>query len=327
MKKKINKKIVIIQPLHPDALALLDEQKDITYEVVTDLTEANLKNAVKNADAITVRDAPLSKSVIEQAKSVCVISRHGVGYDNIPVEFCTQKNIPVTIVGPVNAVSVAEHTMFLLLGAARVGVFLDNAVREGHFSARSNTLSVELSGKTLLLIGFGHIGQEVARRAVAFGLRVLVYDPYYKGGTDIPITINDSLETALKQADAVSLHLPLSDETRNILGARELDMLPKGAIVVNASRGGLIDEAALASAVNSGSLHGAGIDTFEVEPVQQSSPLVREQRIILSPHSAALTEDALIAMGIKTVENALAGLRGSLNPQLVINKEVLEEEK
>jgi len=324
---KVKKKILVIQPLHPKAIALLDALKDVSYEVVTDFSEANLVKAARNVDAITVRDAPLSRNVIEEAPSLCVISRHGVGYDNIPVDFCTQKSIPVTVVGPVNAVSVAEHTLFLLLAAARAGVVLDQSVRNGNFSARSNTLGVELRGKTLLLIGYGRIGQEVARRASAFGLRVLVYDPYYAGGADVEITLFGSLDAALKQADAVSLHLPLSDATRNILGARELGLLPKGAIVVNASRGGLIDENALANAVQSGALHGAGIDTFDEEPLDPRSPLIREPRIVLSPHSAALTEDALIAMGMKTVENALAGLEGTLNPQFVINKEVLKIEK
>lgn len=318
------KKILVVQPLHPKALDLLDARKDVTYDVVTDFTEANLAKAIRNVDAMTVRDAPLSEAVIGQAASLRVISRHGVGYDNIPIAFCTQRNIPVTIVGSVNAVSVAEHTMFLLLGAARAGAVLDRAVRDGNFSARRKTFGVELCGKTLLLIGYGRIGQEVGRRAAVFGLRVLVYDPYYEGESDVPITMIDTLDVALKQADAVSLHLPLSDETRNILGARELGMLPRGAIVVNASRGGLIDEAALVDAVRSGALHGAGLDTFEVEPLQPDSSLIREQRIILSPHTAALTEDALIAMGMKTVENALAGLDGSLNAEFVVNKGVLE---
>lgn len=320
----VKKKILIIQPLHPKALAILEARKDVAYEIVTDFTEANLLKVVRQADAITVRDAPLSKNVIEQAASVRVISRHGVGYDNIPIEFCTQRNVPVTVVGPVNAVSVAEHTLFLLLGAARSGIVLDKAVRVGNFAARSNILGKELHGKKLLLIGYGRIGREVARRAAALGLQILVYDPFFEGGADVPITIIGSLDAALEQADAVSLHIPLSDKTRNILGARELAILPKGAIVVNASRGGLIDEAALVNAVRAGALHGAGIDTFEVEPLPPSSPLTQERRIVLSPHSAALTDDALIAMGTKTVENALAGLDGSLDPELVVNKGVLE---
>ena len=319
----MKKKVLVIQPLHEKALALLDARKEVSYKVVTDFSEENLLKHVGSADAITVRDAPISRKVIEQATSARVISRHGVGFDNIPVDFCTQLNIPVTIVGAVNAVSVAEHAIFLLLAAARVGIELDSAVREGRFAARANTRSVELNGKTLLIIGYGRIGQEVARRAAGLGMRVLVFDPYVAGGTDVPVTYIGSLDEALTQADAVSLHVPLTDETRGILGERQLALLPQGAIVVNASRGGLIDEAALVRAISSGDLHGAGIDTFQIEPLPPQSPLVAEKRIVLSPHSAALTEDALIAMGVKTVGNVLAALDGTLDPELVVNKEVL----
>ena len=320
---KARKRVLIVQSLHPSALALLDAREDVEYELLKDLREINLLNAVKNVDAIAIRDAPLSPTVVEKATSTMVISRHGVGYDNIPVHLCTKLNIPVTVVGPVNAVSVAEHTMFLLLAAAKGGISLDSAVREGRFSARSNTHGLELRGKRLLLIGFGRIGREVALRAACFGLRILVYDPYLEGSKDLSITLFDSLGEALEQADIVSLHLPLTDETRGILSEQELALLPKGAIVINTSRGGLVDEQALLDAITSNALHGAGIDTFNIEPLPKDSALIAEKRIVLSPHSAALTENALIAMGMKTIENVLAAIDGVLDPQYVINKEVL----
>lgn len=318
------KKILVIQPLHQKALDLLDARPDVTYKLVTDVSEDNLLRHAGDADAITVRDAPLSEKVLSTAPNLRVVSRHGVGFDNIPLDYCTGRGIPVTIVGPVNAISVAEHTMFLMLAAARVGVELDSAVREGRFSARGDVQSLELRGKTLFLVGFGRIGQEVARRASAFGMRIIAFDPYFKGDTNLPMTFTGSIIEGLQQASVVSLHLPLTDETRNILGEKELSLLPPGALVINASRGGLLDEIALAKAVASGALHGAGLDTFEEEPLPVTSDLVKERRIILSPHSAALTEDALIAMGVKTVENVLAALDGRLNTDLVVNKEVLQ---
>jgi D-3-phosphoglycerate dehydrogenase len=228
----------------------------------------------------------------------------------------------VTVVGPVNAVSVAEHTMFLMLAAARLGIHLDRAVREGRFGARSQSLSMELRGKTLLLIGYGRIGREVASRARAFGLRITAYDPKLNGIEGDVLLFSD-LDEALRQADIVSLHAPLTFETRNLLGAPQIALLRKGAIVINASRGGLVDENALADAVASGALHGAGLDTFALEPLPVSSPLVGEDRIVMSPHSAALTEDSLIAMGMKTAENVLAGLDGKLDPGLVVNAAAL----
>lgn len=312
-------KIVVVQPLHPQAIAMLEARPDVAFELVTDVSEENLLKHVADADAITVRDARLSEKVLDAAPKLRVVSRHGVGYDNIPVDYCSARGIPVAVVGPVNAVSVAEHTIFLMLAAARVGVHLDRAVREGRFSARGQSLSVELSGKTMLLVGYGQIGREVARRARAFGLEIAVYDPYLNA-IEADVQRFAALDDALAHADIVSLHAPLTPETRNILGARELALLPRNAIVVNASRGGLVDEEALAEAVASGAIHGAGLDTFDREPLPLSSPLIGQDRIVLSPHSAALTEGALIAMGVKTVENVLDGLDGRLDPQLVVNR-------
>jgi D-3-phosphoglycerate dehydrogenase len=313
------KKILVIQPLHPKAIDALSRRNDIEYQVITDFSESNLLRLVASVDAITVRDAPLSENVISAATSLKAISRHGVGYDNIPVALCSARRIPVLTVGPVNAVSVAEHTIYLLLSAARLGAALDYAVREGRFSARSLLPGVELNGKTLFLVGLGRIGREVGRRAGALGMRVTAFDPYTEENSDVAVRRVSSLEEGLREADAVSLHVPLTSQTRGILGARELSLLPKGAIVVNASRGGLIDENALVKAIGAGALHGAGLDTFETEPLPESSPLIGEKRIVLSPHSAALTEDALIAMGLKTVENVLAALDGHPDPNNIVN--------
>jgi D-3-phosphoglycerate dehydrogenase len=319
----VMRKIVVVQPLHPRAIAMLEARPDIVFEVVTDFSEENLLGRVADAEGITVRDARLSEQVIAAAPRLRIVSRHGVGYDNIPVDYCSARGIPVTVVGPVNAVSVAEHTLFLMLAAARLGVHLDRAVREGRFAARSHALGMDLQGKTLLLIGYGRIGKEVARRARAFGLRITAYDPKLNGVEDDAVLFRD-LDDALRQADVVSLHAPLTAETRNILGARQIALLPKGAIVINASRGGLVDEDALAEAVASGALHGAGLDTFALEPLPLTSPLAGQERIVMSPHSAALTEDSLVAMGMKTVENVLAGLDGKLDPGLVVNLAAIE---
>jgi D-3-phosphoglycerate dehydrogenase len=230
----------------------------------------------------------------------------------------------VTIVGSVNAVSVAEHTFYLMLAAARAGIELDAAVRRGDFRIRERVTGVELNGRNLLIIGFGRIGKQVATRARVFGMKVSVFDPYYQGDLPTDVRVVTSLETGLREANVVTLHTPLTEETRGILGAPELSLLPKGAIVVNASRGGVIDEAALLAAVKSRHLHGAGLDTFEAEPLPADSPLFAEPRIVLSPHAAAMTETSLSAMAVMTARNALAGLDGILDPDLVVNRSVLK---
>jgi D-3-phosphoglycerate dehydrogenase len=280
-----------------------------------------------DADAIAVRTAVITKRVLDAAPRLKVISRHGVGYDNIPVSECTARGIAVTVVGGVNAISVAEHTWFLILAAARSGVELDAGTRRGDFGIRELVTGIELNGRTLLIVGFGRIGKQVAARARAFGMNILVFDPYLHGDPPQDVCVVASLERALPEADVVTLHAPLTDETRLVLGAHELSLLPKGAIVINASRGGLIDEAALLTAVKSRHLHGAGLDTFEMEPLSADSPLLSEPRIVLSPHAAAMTETSLAAMSVMTAKNVLAGLDGTLDPELVVNRSVLKIER
>ena len=318
-------RILVIQPLRPEALALFDARDDVVHELVTDVTAENLGRLMVDADAVTLRTAPLPVEALERATRLKVISRHGVGVDNIPVDYCTERGIAVTVVGAVNAVSVAEQTMFLILAAARSGVELDRAVRRGDFDARSRVTGLQLHGRTLLIAGLGRIGREVARRALAFGMKVAAFDPYVGAGAVAGVAMRDTLEAGLREADVLSLHLPLTDATRTLIGAAELDLMPRGAILVNAARGGLVDEAALAERVRDGRLGGAGLDVFEREPPAPDSPLLAEEKIVVSPHSASLTRDCLIAMGEATARNALAGIDGTLAPELVVNRSVLED--
>jgi D-3-phosphoglycerate dehydrogenase len=319
------KKVLVIQPLRPEALRLFEERSDVNYEVVTDFCSENLLASIGQADAITIRDAPLPIAVLEAATRLKVISRHGVGFDNIPVDYCTTRGIPVTVVGDVNAISVAEQTMFLMLAAARNGVELDEAVRRGDFSARSRIIGVELKGRTLLVVGFGRIGREVTKRALAFGMKVVVHDPFAERGAASEITFADLLADGLAIADVVTLHVPLRTETRGLIGKGELSMLRDGAILVNTARGGIVDEQALVAAMQAGRIRAAGIDTFDIEPLPVGHPLLELKNAVLSPHSAALTEESLLAMGLATARNALNGLDGRLDPTLVVNRSVLKE--
>ncbi len=316
-------KIVIIQPLPSEGYKIFDNHPDIDWEVVEDVSPGSLATRIADADGLTVRVAPLPAEVLESAAELKVISRHGVGYDNIPVDYCTKRGIPVAITAGANSVSVAEHAMFLMLAAARNAIFMDQAVRDNRFSARSELTGIELCGRTLLIVGFGRIGRQLASRAMAFGMEVLVFDPYFQETTPDNILVVGCLEDGLSKADFVSLHIPLTSETQNLIGSAELDMLPEKAVVVNASRGGIIDEDALLENIRSGRLHGAGLDTFAAEPPPAGSPLFDEPRIVLSPHSAALTEESLKAMGSLSVQNAIDGIKGRLRPEMVVNPSVL----
>jgi D-3-phosphoglycerate dehydrogenase len=318
------KKILVIQPLRREALRLFEERADVCFEMPSDISSDSLLKHIADADAITVRDAQLPVEVLQHAQRLKVVSRHGVGIDNIPVEYCTSRGIAVAVVGDVNAVSVAEQTMFLLLAAARAGTQLDQAVRRGEFSAaRAQITGVELRGRVLLIVGMGRIGREVAVRAAAFGMKVVAFDPHVDRTKHPNLMFVDELREGLKVANVVSLHIPLTPSTRNLISRCELQSLPAGAIVINTARGGLVDEDALLEAIKSGHVRAAGLDTFVIEPLPVQHPLLKEQRIVLSPHSAALTEESLIAMGLMTARNALAGLDGSLDPALVVNRSIL----
>ncbi len=317
-------KVLVIQSLLPTSLAILDRHPDVRWEMVDECSPSFLAEKVRDAAAITVRTAPLPQSVLENAPKLKVISRHGVGYDNLPVDYCTSRKIAVTVVGDANSTAVAEHAMFLILASAKLAIKMDAAVREGDFSARLRNFGLELNGRTLLIVGCGRIGRKLSPRACAFGMKVVFYDPYIDQVRVPDAEFVPSLEDGLKCADVVSLHVPLTPQTQNMLSARELDILPPNAIVVNAGRGGLIDEGALLERIKSGKIHGAGLDTFAQEPLPQDSPLTEERRVVISPHSASLTKETLQAMGDITVHNALDGIFGRLNPSLVVNPEVLD---
>src|SRR5262245_6877304 len=219
-------RVLVVQPLHPTAIAMLDARPDVRYEVVTDLSEQNLIDRVGDIDGMTLRDGPMPASVVRAAPHLKVISRHGVGYDNVPLDLCTARGIPVTLTVAANAVSVAEHTMLLMLAAARSLVELDTAARAGDFAVRSRIRGVELRGRTLVLVGYGRVGREVSLRAGAFGMRICVVDPYLAASPSDGVELIDDLASALSCADVLSLHAPLNDETRGLIGAAELAAMP-----------------------------------------------------------------------------------------------------
>ena len=317
------KKVLVIQRIAQPALDLLAARDDIEFQVLTDTSAASIAACVGEVDAITIRDAPLPAEAIAGASRLKVISRHGVGFDNVPLDFCTERNIPVTIIGDVNAVSVAEHTLYLMLTVAKNGTLFDRAVRAGDFSIRSRKTTVELRGKTLLLVGYGRIGQEFAARARPLGLSIAAFDPFVDRARFPDVRFLNTLHEALAQADVVSLHVPFGEKTRNLIDAHALANMKAGSILLNAARGGIIDEAALIQSLEAGHLHGAGLDVYAREPLPIDDPLLAREDIVFSPHCAALTAECLVDMGIATVQNVLAAFDGRLDPALVVNRSAI----
>jgi D-3-phosphoglycerate dehydrogenase len=318
-------KILIIQPFHEDGMALFHARDDIEYEIVDGKSEAELAEKIRDADAATIRTALVPASVIEKAERLKVLSRHGVGSDNNDVAALTARGIPLAIAADANATAVAEHAFFFMLALAKQALRHDRATREGRWEIRNSFETVDLMGRRVLVMGYGRIGREIAQRCAAFGMQVAVYDPYVQANlieADGYRSVPD-FQAALPETDVLTLHMPLAGESRRLIGAAELSALPSHALVINAARGGIVDEDALHAALTSDAIAGAGIDVLEREPPPENHPLLALDNVILSPHTAGMSKEAALRMAVSTARNALAGIDGKLDPSMIVNREVL----
>lgn len=318
-------RVVVAPRIYQSGLDLLEARSDIRYEVVEDVSEGSLRTAFADADGVVIRAMPVPRSAFETAKRLKVVSRHGVGYNNVDIDYLTELGIPLALTIDANALSVAEQTMFFILALAKNGLVYDRATRENRFRIRESLNCIDISGKTLLIVGFGRIGRLVAERARVFGMQVAVYDPLVarEAVTAAGCSIVATLAEALPRADFLTVHVPLVKETKGLIGPAELALMPPTAYVLNTARGGIVDEKALVAALASGRLRGAGLDVFEDEPPAAENPLLALDNVILSPHSAGLTVECAERMAVASVENVLAGLDGTLNPAAVVNRRVL----
>ena len=309
------KKILVIQPIHEEGINLLKNNSNFEYEVVDNVDTEFLKSKIKDCDGISIRTAKLSGDVIEAANNLKIISRHGVGYDNIDLEVSKKKDITLAITATANAVAVAEHVMFMILNISKRGSLYDETVKSGKFNERNKLpKTVELWNKNILIAGFGRIGQALIKRCLGFEMNVFVFDPFVskefiekRGGTKV-----DNLSETSKDMDAMSLHIPLNDETKNIINYELLKSMKKNCIIINAARGGIVNEVDLDRALNENLIFGAGLDVFETEPPAENNPLLKNKKVFLSPHTAAFTEECMTRMGKETIQNIFDFFDGSL---------------
>lgn len=289
------------------------------------LSEEELIARIKDYDAIIVRSATkVTAPVIEAAERLQVIGRAGVGVDNIDVEAATARGIMVVNAPDGNTIAAAEHTMALMLALARNVARGDKGVKEGKWE-RKKLIGVELRRKTLGIIGLGRIGSAVARRAQAFEMRCLGYDPYVstKRAGEIGVELV-SLEELLAQSDFITVHLPLTGDTRHLLNADNLARVKPGARIINVARGGIIDEAALVQQIKAGRIAGAAVDVFEEEPVV-SSPLLDCENVVLTPHLGASTEEAQLNVAVDVAREIATILEGGL-PRNALNMAAISPE-
>lgn len=315
------KKILIVQPIHEKGMELLKSNSNYTYEVVEDLSVENVKQKIIDADAVSLRTSILPAEAIENAKKLKIISRHGVGYDNIDLDSCKKRNIDVAITATANAVAVAEHVLFMLLSISKRKGMYDQSVKSGKFTERNKLpKTIEIWNKNILIAGFGRIGKALIKRCLGFEMNVYVYDPYVSedeiksfGGTKVEL-----LEDSLANMDFVSLHLPLNDKTKNLININNLKMMKKNSIIINAARGGIINEKDLNLALNENYIFGAGLDVFSIEPPEKDNPLLKNNKTILSPHTAALTEECRRRMGIEAVQNLIDFFENKLDKSKIV---------
>ena len=302
------KKILIIQPIHEAGIKLLTDNSNYEYEILENLEAQDIKSKISNCDAISIRTAKLSGELINCSKNLKIISRHGVGYDNIDLTASKEKNITLAITATANAIAVAEHVLFMLLNIAKRKSMYDDSVKSGNFSNRNKLpKTIEIWNKNILIAGFGRIGQCLIKRCKGFEMNVFVYDPFVSkevveslGGKKV-----ENLEDSIKNMDAVSLHVPLNDKTKNLINYNLLRTMKKNCIIINAARGGVINEIDLDRALNENLIFGAGLDVFEKEPPDQNNPLLRNEKVFLSPHTAAFTEECMVRMGKETIQNII----------------------
>ncbi|PIF15099.1 hydroxyacid dehydrogenase [Candidatus Pantoea floridensis] len=317
--------ILVAGKIHQAGIDILNSAPGFTVQLVHDVSVESYAPFMAEADALLIRTQPLTAKEIVAAKNLRVVSRHGVGYDSVDVAALTERNIPLTIVGNVNSLSVAEHTLSMLLALAKRLCYFDNSIREGEWNRRNSFSAVEVAGRTLFILGFGRIGREVARLAKSFRMKVIAYDPFLpdnafeESGVARITAINDGLQLA----DAITIHLPLSGE-KPLIGAEELALMKRHAILINTARGGIVDEEALATALQNDALGGAGLDVLQQEPpALHTALLAQRDKLILSPHSAGLTEEAAMRMSVSAATNIVDYFTGQLDTDLVVNKQVL----
>jgi D-3-phosphoglycerate dehydrogenase / 2-oxoglutarate reductase len=303
-------KVFIADPISEKGIEELRRDNLLDVEVQPGLSESEVTAAVAEAAALIVRSqTKVTAPIINAAKKLRVIGRAGVGVDNVDVETATRRGVVVLNSPGANTISTAEHTFSLLLSLARNIARADAALKGGTWE-RKNLEGVELYNKTLGIIGMGRIGSELSRRAIAFGMRVVAFDPYLSASRarSLQVELVEDLDELLPVADFISLHTPLTTETRHIINAERLAKTKRGVRIVNCARGGLIDEPALASAISNGHVAGAALDVFETEPLPADSPLRKISKLVLTPHLGASTAEAQESVGIEIAQSIRAAL-------------------
>jgi len=323
-------KILLTEKIHSIGMEYLSSHADVI--VADDTKKDSLLAVIKGVDAVIIRSSKMYNEVIDAADKLRAIGRHGIGVDNIDVEYATNKKIAVLNTPLANVNSVAEHVIALMMTLSKKFFAADKAMREGKTSVEGKSLpglcqslglgGVELTNKTIGVAGFGKIGSLTAQKCVkAFDMQVLVYDPPVYKKFELPPGAQwaETLDEMLKNSDYISLNVPLLPSTKNLIGEAQLKMMKPSAFLINCARGGIVDESALYRALKEKWIAGAALDVFTEEPPRKDLPLFELDNLIVTPHAAAMTEESLQRMAMEISQGVLKLLDGE-TPHNLVNK-------
>ena len=315
-------KIALVDKMHQDGINLLKNNPKFKCEIIEDLSKKNLMSKLQDFDGITLRRGKIDSEILEKCKKLKVISRHGVGYDNVDIKFLKEKKISLLVTGTTTSISPAEHIMFMILNISKSFDLFDQSVRNGKFDTIMHMQhdSFELFNKKVLIVGFGRIGKQLIKRCLGFEMQALVYDPFVEkkiiddfGGKKI-----NELDEGLKETDVLSLSVPLTKLTHNMINLEKMKIMKKTSIIINTSRGGVINEKDLNKALNEKIIYGAGLDVFEKEPPQENNPLLKNKKVLLSPHAATFTKECTSNMAIQTAQNIIDFFENKLDQSMIV---------
>ena len=305
--------VLVTEIMDPSGTSILTDAGHDVIEGWT-LPADKLVARYPDIDAIMVRTNKISADMMAQMPNLKIVSKHGVGCDNIDVTYVRANNIAVAIAVDANADSVAEHTLMFMLMLAKNPHEMDRVVRED-YSLRKETKAVDIGARTVLIVGYGRIGTRVARLCATFGMNVLIHDTKFTG-TETKVDgyeVVHDIDEALSQSDILTVHIPLTNQTASLFGHDKLRMMPAGSYVVNCARGGIIDEAAIRDLTQTGHLAGAAFDVFSHEPILPENPILEAKNTLLSAHTAAFTSEGLERMASQAGQNICDHFNGTLS--------------
>jgi D-3-phosphoglycerate dehydrogenase len=310
------KKVLYIQPVHESGMNKLAQK----YEVIVapDPSRETIERLIADADAVVTRMTPIDQELMAKGVKLKAIARHGIGVDNVDVAYAAKRDIAVLTTGDANSLSVAEHVIFAVGALFRKIHWLDGEMRAGNWSSRDRSGAGEITGKSIGIVGMGNIGSHIARIAAqGFNMQVMYYDPFASKEAVAKAENQgcerfDELDELVRRVDVLTVHVPLTPHTKNLIDERRLCLMKPSAFLVNFARGGIVNEAALYQALSEGNLAGAALDVFEQEPPDCTSPLFQLDNVLLSPHCAYFTEDSRVRMSLilaEGIDDVFAGNR------------------